>query len=456
MTSKISVAVLGATLAPSAVACSDDDTTTTSPPPTTTTETSNIRVVHMSPDAPAVDIYAGADIVVSNLAFGESTDFLEVPEGTYDFTVSPAGTSAADGVLSINGVMLEKDKSYSAVAFDNVSNIQAMLLEDSFSGIGSGNIRVRAIHAAPAVGTVDIWNIPASGDATPLFTGVDFGDISEYLEVPADAYTLGFDVDGDATPDLTFDLPELSEGAVANVFATQDSMGNVVVIPHLEDSTTAQIAPTAPIIPAELRVLHLSPDAPAVDIWVNDSQKAVMNLSFGEGTGFLELEPGTYDFDVAPEGTSADMSVLPINGLELMAGTRYTAVAYGQLENIMALPLVDDFENLEDGNIRVRAIHAATGVEQVDIWNITDINNPSPLYVDVDFAAVADYVDIPEGAYALGFDVNDDATPDLTFNLPALSSGEVANIFAVNDGVVHLLAQLKDGTAARIDSNETQ
>jgi hypothetical protein len=128
-------------------------------------------------------------------------------------------------------------------------------------------------------------------------------------------------------------------------------------------------------------------------------------------------------------------------------------VAFGNLASIQALALMDDETNLAAGSIRVRAIHAAPGVGEVDIWNIPSTGSPSALYENVPFGVAGGYLDLPAGAYTLGFDVDDDASPDVLFDLPALPAGTVANVFAVNDtaGNVFLLAQLQTGDVARID-----
>jgi uncharacterized protein (DUF2141 family) len=204
---------------------------------------------------------------------------------------------------------------------------------------------------------------------------------------------------------------------------------------------------------ARLRAIHLSPDAPAVDIFANGgATAAVTNLVFPAGTGYLELDAGTYTFDVAPKDAGVGASVLQVKDLPLESGKSYTAVAYDAVASIKALALVDDYAGLEAGKIRVRAIHAAAGVGQVDIWNIPAMGDPAALYTDVDFGAVGAYLDLPAGAYTLGIDVDNDGTPDLTFTTPALAAGTVANVFAVKQAsAVFLLAQFADGTTARID-----
>jgi hypothetical protein len=80
-----------------------------------------IRVIHASPDAPAVDVAAaGGDVLIENLAFPEASDYLTVPAGSYDLEVRPAGTT--DVVLDLPGVALEAGTVYSVYAIGHVSD----------------------------------------------------------------------------------------------------------------------------------------------------------------------------------------------------------------------------------------------------------------------------------------------------------------------------------------------
>ncbi|GEM_PF-220334 len=418
----------------------------------------SVRVLHLSPDAPAVDIWVNSTIAaVTDLAFPDGTGYLEIDAGTYTFDIVPAGGVIGDSVLDVT-LALEEDMKYTAVAIGELSNLSALALADDYDSLAAGNIRVRAIHAAPAVGEVDIWVIPGEGDPSLLYENVGFGVAGEYADVPAGSYKLGFDVDNDATPDLIFNTPALPAGAVINLFAANDTEGNVFLRAQFADGTLATIEPTPIVEPSEtahIRVLHLSPDAPAVDILVNDTILAVEDLAFPDGTDYLELDVGSYTFDVVPAGGMIAESVLGVT-LELMADKKYTAVALGRVADIGALALEDDEAGLEAGKFRVRAIHAAADVGEVDIWVLPEDSDPFILYENVGFGVAGDYADVDAGAYTLAIDVDDDAVPELLFQTPSLPAGEVINLFAVNDadGKVFLRAQFKDGTLATIEGTE--
>lgn len=207
-----------------------------------------------------------------------------------------------------------------------------------------------------------------------------------------------------------------------------------------------------------VRVVHLSPDAPAVDVYANGA--AVVNdAAFPGGTGYLNVPVGDYTFEVAPAGTTAD-DVLSVNlSATLEADTYYTAIAHGYLDpangdNGFAItPFVQDMSEITEGNFRAQVIHGAAGIGQVDIWNITDPDNPTPLIENFDYGAEVT-TELPTGvAFVLGVDVNDDANPDVTFNIPDSLTGFVG-VYAANDtdGTAFLFAHLEDGTTVRIDA----
>ncbi|MGB0680152.1 MAG: DUF4397 domain-containing protein, partial [Polyangiales bacterium] len=238
------------------------------------------------------------------------------------------------------------------------------------------------------------------------------------------------------------------------MWACSDDDDPQTAAPVATQPTGTAVTPATPAPQARLRALHLSPDAPAVDIFANaGAAPVVQGLAFLQGTDYLEIDPGSYDLAVTPTGAGLAAAVLNIDGLNLSANIQATAVAFDEVANIQALALIDDAANLAAGNIRVRAVHTASGVDQVDIWNLPAGAAPTPVVEDLDFAVSSDKLDLPAGAYTLGIDVDDDANPDLIYDLPDLPAGTVANVFAVADNAdVFLVAQLQDGTVARVDA----
>jgi hypothetical protein len=74
-----------------------------------------IRFVHASADTGAVDVaVGGGPVLFSGVTFQESGGYIEVPAGTYDLEVRPAGES--DVALSIPGVSVVGGATYTVFA----------------------------------------------------------------------------------------------------------------------------------------------------------------------------------------------------------------------------------------------------------------------------------------------------------------------------------------------------
>lgn len=209
-----------------------------------------LRVAHFSPDAPAVDIFvnAGDAPAFEGVIFTKATEYATLPVDSYDVQISAAGTTAADAVFNVEGIAVEADKSYTAIAHgylaaaDGENTFDITIVEDDMMDISSGSFRVQVIHAAAAgaFGIVDVWNVTDAAAPTPLIPDFSYG-AAVTTDLPAGAYDVCLDVNADAACDATFSLPELSEGFI-NLVATNDADGTPSLIAILEDGTTVAIA----------------------------------------------------------------------------------------------------------------------------------------------------------------------------------------------------------------------
>ena len=202
-------------------------------------EDAKVRVGHFSPDAPAVDVYAGEDAILTDVAFGDISDYLPVPGGTYSIAVVAAGADPADGAV---------------------------------------------------IGPVDL---------------------------------------------------DFAAGTMTTVAAT-----NVL------ESIEAQVIADEPMPQegiAQVRVVHFSADAPAVDIALDEGDVVVENLEYPNATeAYLDLPEGEYDLEIRPTGTT-DVA-FDIDPLDLPGNTSFTVFAIGSLADgsFTVLPAVDASAEMMD------------------------------------------------------------------------------------------------------------
>jgi hypothetical protein len=151
--------------------------------------TANVRVAHLSPNAPNVDIYVDGEAAVEDVGFGNVGSYLGLPAGERQLRITPAGdgeTTVAETALTV-----EADTDYTVAAVGEVGDeadqaFEVLPLTDDNSAPDEGMARVRVLHASPDAPTVDV----TAGDGeTVLFDGVSYGE-SGYVSVPADTYTL--------------------------------------------------------------------------------------------------------------------------------------------------------------------------------------------------------------------------------------------------------------------------
>jgi len=174
-----------------------------------------IRVLHASPDAPAVDVYLDGSEAISDLAFDEITDYVSVPSGSHTVEVFPAAADGTGDAVITADVTLSADTDYTVAAVGALADIEPLVLVDDNSAPPAGQARVRFVHASPDAPAVDIF---AEGVGV-IISGAAFKDASEYLTVPALTYNLEVRAAGTETAALALPGIALEGGNCYSAFA---------------------------------------------------------------------------------------------------------------------------------------------------------------------------------------------------------------------------------------------
>jgi len=144
----------------------------------------SIRVAHLSPDAPNVDVYVAGDAVLEDVPYRTVSDYLDIQSGTYQVMITAAGdmetvvydqeleVPAGEFTIAALGELAEENQPFAVEVY-----------EDDVSDPGE-EARIRLVHAAPDAPNVDVT---AGGD--PLFTDVPFGAAGATTVAPGE-YTL--------------------------------------------------------------------------------------------------------------------------------------------------------------------------------------------------------------------------------------------------------------------------
>jgi hypothetical protein len=174
--------------------------------------------------------------------------------------------------------------------------------------------RVMAVHASPDAPAVDLLV-----DGSVAGSGLAFPSNTAYLAVSSGTRNLKVNVGGTTTTVVDANLP-VAAGASYTVFAT-DSVTRIAPLVLTDDLATPASGK------AHVRFVHLSPNAPAVDVAVQGGGVLFGNRAFKQFTSFTPVDAGTYDLEVRLAGTGT--VVLPLPGIALAPGKIYTVFARG-------------------------------------------------------------------------------------------------------------------------------
>lgn len=190
-----------------------------------------VRVMHASPDAPAVDIFVDGAKAVTALAFPDNTGYVSLPAGSHNVKVfvSPSDGTGTPALEADLDVAANTDYTVLAVGRLSDSTLALLPLQDNNATPAAGNAHVRLIHAAPDAPAVDVV---VSGTSTKVFSNVAFKGVGTYTPVPAGSYSLDIRPAGADTVVKTVNLA-LSDRFVYTAVATGllgDGSLNVVAL----------------------------------------------------------------------------------------------------------------------------------------------------------------------------------------------------------------------------------
>jgi len=202
--------------------------------------------------------------------------------------------------------------------------------DSSTSPNGSGTSLIRIAHLSPDAPAVDV-----RFNGAYLVQGAPFQAVTGYLPVPAGEARIQVSPAGATQPVVIDATVTLSPNTAYTVAATgllgANDLRPIVLV---DDRSTSGSQ-------ARVRFVHVSPDAPAVDVAVTGGPVVHGNVAFRQNSDYAGVPGGTYDLEVRVAGTST--VALPLPGVGLGNNTNYTVFAIGQLANgsLAALPVVD-------------------------------------------------------------------------------------------------------------------
>lgn len=446
--------------------CSNDDD------PVAPAGTSSVRIIHASADAPPVDIKLDNTVAVPALDYPQSTGFVSITAGTYDVTVDaivPGGN--LEGVINVDDITFAKDQRYTVVAIGDVADmsISEFVAAESASSPASDEVAISVVHASTAAGNVDVY-VTKPGvalDSVDANFSFDFKGQVDAGALPATEYQIRVVANGDPAKTAVYDSGTVNLSgfagqkllllAVNTVNSTTKDASPVKLMAYTD---TAQVALIDTRTTTAARVVHLSPDAGAVEVFASSPALGTASpLELIGSFNYTDIEPGPnsssyapapagdYTFDVAVADTGIGSSVYTSPVLPLDAGIEYTVIAAGYVGMDPMFELLPTQDNNRPivTQASVKVVHAAPLAGTVDVF-VTPANQftkeevengtaGAPLLDDFTFGTITEYVPVPPGDYDIRVVTNGGAgTAAINVEGFNLAAGSVSTVIAREPG----------------------
>lgn len=381
----------------------DDDNGTPLPPE----QVAYLRVIHASPDAPKVNVVKDSTVFSANLDYKGVSPLGRYTAGATTLKVDavlPGGTATVIGPANVT---LAPDTVYTVLAVGEVGDATLaplIVTQPSTPITPAGSVRAKVVHAAPNAPAVDVYvTAPTATLATPLKLGTfAFGEQLGPATIPPGTYRIRVTLP-DQPGTVVYDSGSVTLNTSDDLLiaAVQNTGPGVAPISLLTASRAGSGEILDAATPAQLRVIHASPDAPAVDIVVNNDCAApvLSGVPYPVFSNYLSVPAATYNVKVTAAGNCGAV-VIDAN-LTLSAGKQYSVYATGLLASIAPYVLTDDNRPIATA-AKVRIVHAAPSAGRVDIYVTApgaSIATATPAFTNVPLRAETGYVNLAGGSY---------------------------------------------------------
>ncbi len=402
-------------------------------------QTARLQVIHNAadPGAVSVDIYLNGTLLLDNFGFRDATPYIDAPAGT-PINIGVAGPnsiSAADTIKNFT-VTLTANETYVAIANgvldpnsfavnpDGRNTAFTLLIKSMARENGtSTDVDFFVLHGSSDAPTVDVL----ARRVAKLVDDAAYGDITDYITVPASSYILDVTPGNDnSTIVASFeaDLSGLGGGA-AVVFASGflnpannqngQAFGIFAALPN------GDVVAFPSVQLARLQVIHNAADilADPVDIYL-DGALLLDDFAFRAATPFIDAPAGVeINIGVAPGNSGSANDTLKNFGLTLDNGATYVAIANGVLDpnsyaanpdgRSTAFTLFINVMSRESGtssDVDFFVLHGSTDAPTVDVI----ARNVATLVDDAAYGDITGYINVPPAAYTLDLTLSDGTT----------------------------------------------
>jgi Domain of unknown function (DUF4397) len=189
-----------------------------------------VRVVHLSADAPKVDLYVDGTRTVAGVPFKTASRYHALPAGAHTLAVREAGSAPTSTPVAEVDASVRAGAPYTAVLLGPMAQLKAVVVKDDFAAPPAGRAKLRVIDAAPQSPPLDI----AVADGPVLFRDVRFGEVTPFVTVAAGTFGMEVRAAGTSRVLFTQGAARMPAGMIVTLAGTISAAGSIETLPILD------------------------------------------------------------------------------------------------------------------------------------------------------------------------------------------------------------------------------
>jgi Domain of unknown function (DUF4397) len=158
----------------------------------------------------------------------------------------------------------------------------------------------------------------------------------------------------------------------------------------------------APATSGFVRLAHLSPDTPEVDVYLNSQsgefpEQVFRGVGYGVLSDYQSLPVGGYTVAMRPSGAPASEPAVLTTQVSVAAGRAYTVAGVGRYADLGLRVLTDDISLPDENQAKVRIVQASVQAPMLDV----SLKDGPSIAEDVAFATATAYHLVEPGTWQL-------------------------------------------------------
>lgn len=142
-----------------------------------------VRIIHAAPGIGTADVFVDGSVLLSSFQFAAVTGYATVPPGPHKVQIALVGKGSGAAVLT-QTLAVSPGAAYTVAALGTQATGFSLQVFTDNNQIATGKAKVRFYHLSPGIGSVNVLN-----GSNMVVSGLAYPDASNYLTVPAGAYT---------------------------------------------------------------------------------------------------------------------------------------------------------------------------------------------------------------------------------------------------------------------------